>query len=385
MYLLLGLAINYILRKYSCRQVGVVGSIIFFIGSFICAFANSAFILAFGYGVLQGIGLGLMIPAALTSFNNYFLRRRTFAMGVAQVITGIGSMILPIILQKFMQIYGFRGTQLIIAAISLHSLICAAVQIPPASHVDRKNADLGKDSNNCKDSLDSGVRDFKRRPQAVTSFELRATVMNKTTETIRQSKSSETLGGMQSDSFFKRGESISRKHFEGEISNVDSDARSDHIINTDVNSCGQTEFQTNGNVSQNPSLSREGYTESTKGNISVRNLNEMVEMNSDTNKEFQSIVVGHTVNYPQSEECNVQEDDSADTHLLADDNLKVNCISNRPITEVASTTTGQPICISDSTATVTSLKSWTRSCETRGTNDETLVSNTVNNIKEPTM
>lgn len=380
------MAINYILTKYSCRQVGIAGSIVFFIGSFTSAFANSAFILAFGYGVLQGIGHGLIVPAALTSFNNYFVRRRTFAMGVVQVITGIGTMILRIILEKLIKIYGFRGTQLIIAAISLHSLLCAAVQIPPASHVDRNKADVGKDSNNRKDSFDSGARDFNRKSLDVTPFELQATAVNKATETSRQSKSSDTLGGMQPDSFLQRGESISRKHFEGEISNVDADSRSGHMINTNVNSCGRTEFQTNGNVSQNPSLLREGYTVNTKGNISERNLNEMIEINSDMNKEFQSTVVGHAVHYPQSEECNVEEDDSAVRHLLGDDNLKVICISNRPSTDVASTTTGHPICISNSTATVASLKSWTGSCETRRiTNDETLVLNTVKNAKEQTM
>lgn len=131
------MVINYILTKYSCRQVGVVGSVIFFTGSFVSAFANSTFLLAFSFGVLQGIGIGLMIPAALTSFNHYFCRRRTFAMGVTQVITGIGSMILPIILQKLIEEYGFRGTQAIISAISLHSLICAAVQQPVEMHVKR--------------------------------------------------------------------------------------------------------------------------------------------------------------------------------------------------------------------------------------------------------
>jgi hypothetical protein len=385
-YLLLGLVINYILRKYSCRQVGVAGSTIFFIGSFTSAFANSAVLLAFAYGVLQGIGIGLMVPATLTSFNKYFFRRRTFAMGVAHVITGIGTMILPIILQKLMQIYGFRGTQLIIAAISLHSLLCAVVQIPPTSHMDRKKADLGKDGNNRKDSLDSGKRVFDREPQVVTSFDLRAKAVNKNAETSRKSKSSRTLEGMPPDSFLQRGENISRKHVKGEIPNVDSNARSYLVINTNVKSCSQTEFQKNENFSRNSSLLREGNTESTKGNISVRNLNEIVDTNSDMNKESQKIVTDHEANYPKSEECNFQEDDSADKLLLGDNNLKVHCISNRPYTDLASTTSGNSINISDSKATDTSLRSETSSSETRRiTNDGTSVLKTVDNTEEPNM
>jgi hypothetical protein len=383
MYLFLGVVINYILEKYSCRQVGVAGSVIFFIGSFTSAFANSAVLLAFAYGVLQGIGLGLIIPATLTSFNKYFLRRRTFAMGVAQVITGIGSMILPIILQSLMQIYGFRGTQLIIAAISLHSFLCAAVQIPPASHVDRKKADLGKDGKNRKDTFDSGKRAFDMKPQAVTSFDLKAKAVNKKTETSRQSKSSETLGGMQPDSFLQRCENISHKQLKGEIQNVDSNARSDHVINTNVKSCSQKEFQAKENFSQNPSLSREDCTE---GNISLRNLNEIVHMNSDVNTESQSIAMDHETKYPKSEDCNVQDKDSVDKHLLGDYNLKVHCFSNQPYANLASTTTGHPINISDSEATVTSLRSETSSSKTRrNTNDGTLGLKTVDNTREPNM
>jgi len=383
-YLLLGVVINYILTKYSCRQVGVAGSIIFFIGSFTSAFANSAFLLAFAYGVLQGIGLGLVIPATLTSFNKYFFRRRTFAMGVAQVITGIGTMILPIILQKLMQIYGFRGTQLIIAAIGLHSLLCAAVQKPPTSHVGRKIADFGKDGNNRRKSLDSGKRVFERTLQAVTSFDLEA--VNKNTETSKQLESSETLGGMQPDSFLQRGENIPRKHVKGEIPNVDSNARSDHVINTNVKSSSQKEFQTNGNYSQNPSLLGEGYTESNKGNISVRKLNEMVDMYSDLSEKSQSILVDHEANCHKSEEFHVQEDDSADKHLLGDDNLKIHCISSSPYTDLASTTTDHPIYISDSRDTVTSLRSGTSSSETRRiTNDGNLMLKNVDNTKEPNM
>lgn len=386
LYLLLGVVINYILRKYSCRQVGVAGSIIFFIGSFTSAFANSAVLLAFAYGVLQGIGLGLMVPATLTSFNKYFFRRRTFAMGVAQVITGIGSMILPIILQKLMQIYGFRGTQLIISAISLHSLFCAAVQIPPTPDVDRKKADFEKDGNNRKDPLDSGKRVFDRKPLALASFDLRAKAANKKTETSGQSKSSETLGGMQPDSFLQRGENISCKHVKGEIPTVDSNARSDHMISTNVKSCSQKEFQTNENFSQNPSLLGEGYTEGTKGNTSVRNLNEKVDMNSDMNKESQSIVMDHEANDPKSEECNVQEEDSVDKHLLGDDNMKVHCFSKRPYTDLDSTTKVCSIYVSDSKATVTSLRSETSSSKRRRiTNDGALVLKNVDNTKEPNM
>lgn len=398
---LFGVVINYLLTKYSCRQVGVAGSVVFFIGSLTSTFANSTVLLAFAYGALQGIGLGLMVPAALTSFNHYFFRRRTFAMGVTQVITGIGCMILPIILQKLMEIYGFRGTQMIISAISLHSLLCAAVQTPAALHMRRKKVDLGNlqeyvsenDGNNGKDSIDSETTVVNRKPQTLKEFQnhvwessdLRTTAMKGKTETLEQSQSSETLGGMHHDSFHRRDENISRENVKGEILTGDSNAEIDHVTNINVKLHSQKDFQTVGNISQNPSLLREGQAENTNGNFSIRTLDEVVAINSDRNKESQNIVVDHEVNHTKYEKCDVQEDDSADQNLLRGDYLKVHCFQNRPSTDLSSTTTGNPISISDSRATVSSLRSWTSSCERRRrmTKDETLMSKTVNNTRKP--
>lgn len=398
-YLLLGVVINYVLTKYSYRQVGVAGSVVFFIGSCTSAFANSTFLLAFAYGVLQGTGLGLMVPAALTSFNHYFVRRRTFAMGVTQVITGIGSMILPIILQKLMEIYGFRGTQMIISAIGLHSLLCAAVQIPVASHMARKKTDLEnlpecvseKDGSNRKDSFDSETTVLKGKPDTLKEFpnhvreslDLRTRTVKGKTEALEQSQSSETLGGTHQDSFHMRDENISRERVRGEILTGDSNAPSDRVISVNVKSYSQKEFQTVGNISQNPSLLREGHTESTNGNTSIRNFNENVAIYNDRKKESQSTVVDHEVIRTKYEKCDFQEDNCGEQYLIRGDYLKVHCLPKRPSTDLSSTTTGNPISISDSRATVTSLRSRTSISKRRTANDGSLVSKTVDSTRKP--
>jgi hypothetical protein len=129
---------NYALNTFTCRQVGVTGSVIYFCGSFFSAFATNIYQIVFTYGVLQGIGLGLMVPAAFTSFNHYFVRRRTFAMAVTQLIIGVAAMVIPLAIQKLLEEYGFRGTQAIISAFSLHALIGMIVQQPVKYHVKKK-------------------------------------------------------------------------------------------------------------------------------------------------------------------------------------------------------------------------------------------------------
>ncbi|PSN41452.1 hypothetical protein C0J52_14532 [Blattella germanica] len=134
----LGLVMNYALNTFSCRQVGVTGAIIYFCGSFLTAFVTNVYQIIFTYGILQGIGLGLMVPATFTSFNHYFVRRRTFAMAIAQLIIGVAAMVIPLVIQLLLEEYGFRGTQAIIAAFTLHALLGMVVQQPVRYHMKRK-------------------------------------------------------------------------------------------------------------------------------------------------------------------------------------------------------------------------------------------------------
>ena len=137
---------NYALNTFTCRQVGVTGSVVYFCGSFFTAFATNVYQIIFTYGVLQGIGLGLMVPAAFTSFNYYFVRRRTFAMAVTQLIIGVAAMAIPLAIQLLLEEYGFRGTQAIIAAFSLHAMLGMVVLQPVKYHVKKKKLPLALSS-----------------------------------------------------------------------------------------------------------------------------------------------------------------------------------------------------------------------------------------------
>lgn len=137
-YVVPGLVMNYALNTFTCRQVGLTGSVIYFCGSFFTAFATNVYQIIFTYGVLQGIGLGLMVPASFTSFNHYFVRRRTFAMAVTQMIIGVMAMLIPLAIQKLLEEYGFRGTQAIIAAFSLHAMLGMVMLQPVKYHVKKK-------------------------------------------------------------------------------------------------------------------------------------------------------------------------------------------------------------------------------------------------------
>jgi hypothetical protein len=325
------------------------------------AFVNSTFLLAFAYGVLQGTGLGLMVPAAFTSFNHYFLRRRTFAMGVTQVISGIGCMIIPIILQKLIEEYGTRGTQAIISAISLHSLLCAVVQQPVEKHMKRKKRDTvrlqkpdsEKDGNARRESCDLEMR-----------------VVNWKPDTLKETQTSETIEGICHSDFPKRDTNISYESKNSVNLTRDSNTSDADVMNISVKSDTQKESQTTENIYQNDPLVRDDHTENTNRNILTRNFNEVLIKSSDTNKQSQIIVFHYDKNQIEFDKCDAEDGDSEERHLRKDEYLKIHYVRKRTSTDLGSTATGNPVSISDSRATVTSLRSWTSSCESRRRTDE---------------
>lgn len=56
-------------------------------------------------------------------------------MGIAQALKGVGIMAFPLMVQFFMDKYGFRGTLAIIAAINAHTIIGLLVMQPVEWHL----------------------------------------------------------------------------------------------------------------------------------------------------------------------------------------------------------------------------------------------------------
>lgn len=66
------------------------------------------------------MGFGILLPVCLTSFNTYFREKRAALMSASSVVAGLGAMFYPMTIKWLMEVYGFRGTLIIIAAINVH-------------------------------------------------------------------------------------------------------------------------------------------------------------------------------------------------------------------------------------------------------------------------
>lgn len=130
-----GLFTNTLFRKFSIRAVGVAGGTLYFLGSIMTVFVTSVEQLLVAFSIIQGAGFGLMIPAAYTTFNAYFVEKRVMMMSIAQTLIGVGTMIYPIMVQILMDCYGFRGCMAVIAAVNSHAILGMMVMHPVKWHM----------------------------------------------------------------------------------------------------------------------------------------------------------------------------------------------------------------------------------------------------------
>ncbi|XP_058800838.1 monocarboxylate transporter 14-like isoform X2 [Phymastichus coffea] len=130
-YSLASLVTSPLLKQFSMRTVGVIGAMLFAVPNVTLGYIRHVIEMAVIF-FFQGIGMGLLFTICNTNFNAYFEKKRSMVMGVSQAIVGAGGIVYPILIEFMMEEYGFRGTSLIIGALSLNCIPAMALMKPPA-------------------------------------------------------------------------------------------------------------------------------------------------------------------------------------------------------------------------------------------------------------
>ncbi|XP_072941924.1 monocarboxylate transporter 9-like [Epargyreus clarus] len=138
------------LKKYSFRQVGLIGAGLFVLGDILTIFVNRTYQLVFTFGVIRGAGFGVMIPVSFTAFNCYFTKKRTAMMSANQTMSSMASITFPMLVTYLLAEYGFRWTLALVMALDLHLLFAMLVMHPVEWHLVANEA-ISKDdpSTNC--------------------------------------------------------------------------------------------------------------------------------------------------------------------------------------------------------------------------------------------
>ncbi|XP_076392612.1 monocarboxylate transporter 12 isoform X2 [Megachile rotundata] len=129
-YLMAGPFVSALANRYGFRLVAILGSVIS-CGAFVLSyFSTSIEFLYISYGVLGGIGAGLIYVPAVITTGFYFERWRALATGIAVCGSGIGAFLLAPISDLLVKQFGWRGALLFQAGMLLNCAIFGAMFRP---------------------------------------------------------------------------------------------------------------------------------------------------------------------------------------------------------------------------------------------------------------
>ena len=119
LYFLLGAPAGMLADRFGPRRVALVGAAALALGLAGASYAPSLLVLYITYSVGIGVGVGLTYVPSVGAVQPWFLRRRAFATGIAVAGIGAGNLIVPPLAAWWIDLYGWRGAYLGLAAFAL--------------------------------------------------------------------------------------------------------------------------------------------------------------------------------------------------------------------------------------------------------------------------
>ncbi|TNM99590.1 monocarboxylate transporter 9a [Takifugu flavidus] len=116
--------------NFGARPVTIFSGVMVAGGLMLSAFAPNVQFLIFSYGIVVGLGCGLVYAATLTITCQYFEKRRGLALGIVTTGTSFGTFIYATSQNELIVIYGLDGCLLIIGAVALNLMACAGFMRP---------------------------------------------------------------------------------------------------------------------------------------------------------------------------------------------------------------------------------------------------------------
>ncbi|XP_041358006.1 monocarboxylate transporter 9-like [Gigantopelta aegis] len=117
-------------NRFGCRLTILVGGAISSFGLMISFFAPNIYFLYFSFGIVTGIGLGISFVPAVTCVAHYFEKYRNFATGLAVSGVGVGTFLFPPLITILSHKYTWRGSMLILGALTLNVCLCGTLVRP---------------------------------------------------------------------------------------------------------------------------------------------------------------------------------------------------------------------------------------------------------------
>lgn len=143
--LLSGPVMSALVDRYGCRSMTILGGLISTSGFVLASISTTLEMMMITFGVIAGLGLGLVYVTAVVSIAYWFEKKRNLAVGLGACGTGVGTFIYAPMTQYFIEEYGWRGTILLLSGTLLNLCVCGCVMRDPEwwilEHKKQKNSD----------------------------------------------------------------------------------------------------------------------------------------------------------------------------------------------------------------------------------------------------
>ncbi|CAJ0933634.1 unnamed protein product, partial [Mesorhabditis belari] len=116
-YLLVGPFVGAMCNKLGARKTVIIGSIIAGCAFILATFSPNLIVFVSIYGVLGGIGFGMIYLPAIVSVGQYFESKRAIATGIAVAGSGVGTMLMPFVARFAIQNLAWKGADFVLAGL----------------------------------------------------------------------------------------------------------------------------------------------------------------------------------------------------------------------------------------------------------------------------
>lgn len=185
--LLVGPIASALTNRYGCRKVTVVGAVVASSGFLLSLFAPNIYYLYFSFGILSGVGFGLMYLPAIVSVTHYFESKRSFATGLAVCGSGLGTFIFAPLSKILVNEYKWQGAALIEAGIILNCILCGALFRPLTYTTPKQNGndDSCPEKEALVEKTQQNGNSVKKIPEIKITEERRPSLKNRALEQLK--------------------------------------------------------------------------------------------------------------------------------------------------------------------------------------------------------
>ncbi|XP_061714242.1 monocarboxylate transporter 4 isoform X7 [Cydia pomonella] len=130
-YLAAGPIVSALCNKYGCRAVCVAGSLVAASAFVLSTFSKSVTVMMITYGLLGGIGFGMIYLPSVVAVGYYFEARRSLATGIAVCGSGVGTFSFAPLAAILLNEFGsWQNANLLLAGLILNCAVFGALMRP---------------------------------------------------------------------------------------------------------------------------------------------------------------------------------------------------------------------------------------------------------------